>query len=79
MSTISTPKAAIKFFNTMKTEIEEGLYDAPVQLGQLVWLSDGHQYNIVAVEWPFRVNGVCPEGQTDWEYATVSTIGVPIG
>ena len=77
---MSTPQAAIKFFTTSGAEIEEGLYPAPVHPGQLVLLSDGNRYNITHVEWPFRgSNGVCPDGQTDWEYATASTIGVPIG
>jgi len=76
---MTTPQAAVKFFTVSGAEIEEGFYPAPVHPGQLVRLSDGNRYNITHVEWPNRVNGVCPDGQTDWEYATASTIGVPIG
>lgn len=77
---MTTPQAAIKFFSPAGDELEEGFYSAPVRQGQLVRLANGSRYNIVAVEWPFRDDsGTCPNGQTDWEYATASTVGVPIG
>ncbi len=76
---MTTPQAAVKFFDTAGNELESGYYPAPAHPGQLVQLANGTRYNIVAVEWPFRVNGACPDGETDWEYATASTVGVPIG
>jgi hypothetical protein len=76
---MTTPQAAVKFFDTDGNKLEEGYYPAPAHLGDLVWLANGTRYRVAVEEWPFRVNGSCPDGQTDWEYATVSTIGVPIG
>lgn len=76
---MTTPQAAIRFVDSVGAEVDSGFYPAPVRIGQLVTLADGNRYCVSDVHWPFRVNGVCPNGQTDWEYATVSTIGVPIG
>jgi hypothetical protein len=76
---MTTPQAAIKFFGPSGNEIEEGFYSAPVAYGQLVTLSDGNKYRVSEVSWPFRVNGVCPDGQTDWEYAKTTLMSLPTG
>ena len=76
---MTTPQAAIKFFDNLGNEIEEGFYPAPVAYAQMVTLSDGIQYRVSDVSWPFRVNGVCPDGQTDWEYAKLFRMSLPTG
>lgn len=67
---MTSPHAAVKFFDTVGTLLVSGYYPAPFYLGDQPAIN-GNPYMVTKVDWPFRdATGKCQTG-TDWEYVTV--------
>lgn len=77
LSTIGSPKAMVRAVNPAGETLAEGAYDAPLQLGQQVWIN-GVTHTVTGEDYPNRhpVHGTVADGP-DWQVATVEPVPLP--